>query len=82
MKCGDVRDITITRFEANFDRACDEAYRLAVSMFGINEDGHSERIKDWERSRCWIQLDFVSYIRSGQEHCYTFFATPKKSEDD
>ena len=74
-------ELRISRQEANFDRACDEAYRQAVSQFEIDEGGHSTRIRDWERSRCWIELRFLSYIRIGSSHCYIFEATTAKASE-
>ena len=79
---GDRTDIVVTRMESNFDRACDEACRQAVLYFEIDEDGHSRRVKDWERSCCWIEIEFKRYVRRGNEHCYTFTATAAKDEDD
>lgn len=68
--------IVITRREANFDRACDEAYQRAVAMLGIDEDGHANRVKGWERSSCCIRVVFEKYEHIGSmvghEHNYYF----------
>lgn len=70
--------ITITRRESNFDKACDEAYNRAVMAFGIDDDGHSKRVKAWERSECCIQVTFVSYNQvggmGGHSYNYEFLA--------
>lgn len=74
--------IIVDREESNFDRACDSAYVMAVGMFGIDEDGHSSRINGWERSSCWIEVVFDSYVRHGSRHMYGFLAYPRKAEPD
>jgi len=53
----------ITRQEANFDRACDEVHQYAIWYFGIDEDGHSNKLPDWERN-CRIEIEFTKYISS------------------
>lgn len=82
IEMGDPIDITITRFEASFDRACDEAHRQAIVLFNIDKDGHSGRVRGWERNRCWIDTRFVDYCRSGDTHYYNFTATAMQSEED
>lgn len=74
-------EVTAERTEANFDRACDEAYSLAIRLFGISEDGHSQRVLGWERFRCWIELTFDVYQRVGNTHFYTFRAYARKEEE-
>lgn len=81
-KCGDYTNVLITRSEANFDRACDEAYRYAIVYFEIDESGYSTRIRDWERCDCWIEVEFVNYVRQGTSHHYKFKAAAKKGEGD
>ena len=78
---GDETFIRITRQESNFDRACDSAYKYALAYFEIDEDGHSRRVKDWERSCCWIEIEFRSYIRMGNEHHYDFFGRAVKEDE-
>ena len=82
MKIGESIEFSVHRSEANFDRACDEAYRLAVMMFGIDENGRSGRVDGWESSTCWIDLEFVRYIRSGGVHDYAFTARTDCEKDD
>lgn len=71
-KLGDIRNVTVQRTEANFDRACDEAYRSFLSVFGIDDDGRSKWIKGWERSSCHIEMTFTNYKRTGSQHLYDF----------
>jgi len=78
---GDSTKILVTRSEANFDRACDNAYSQALMYFEIDEDGHSRRVRDWQRSRCWIEVHYVTYRRIGGDHVYIFTAKTCKSED-
>ena len=73
-------EITIDRSEANFDRASDSAYSMAVGMFGIDEDGHSSNVEGWERSSSWIEVVFDTYLRHGHTHLYAFVACPRKAE--
>lgn len=80
IEIGEVIEISIMRQESNFDRACDAAYQYAIMRFDIDQDGHSSRIRGWERSRCSIEISFVSYIRTGNEHLYVFNATTLKCE--
>jgi len=56
---------TNTRKEANFDRACEEAYRYALMVFGIDDSGHSQKLKGWDRSSCCIKVTFLSYSQVG-----------------
>jgi hypothetical protein len=77
---GDSVDLHVVRQESNFDRACDAAYLRAINHFEIDEDGHSRRIKDWDRTCCCIELEFIRYKRIGNEHCYLFRAAAVKSE--
>jgi len=80
MEIGDQIKIIVSRTESNFDRACNEAYKTAIMRFGIDENGHSDRIKRWERSSCWIDVIFSTYKRSGNDHVYLFFASAEKAE--
>lgn len=58
-------EIVVSRREPNFDRACDDAYNRTVSIFGITDCGHSNRVKDWDRSSCCIRVVFVGYEHTG-----------------
>ena len=75
------REINVNRNEANFDRACDEAHRLACIQFGLDDDGYSYIVKDWERSNCLIQVCFKSYRHATSCHTYTFIAEAIKNVD-
>ena len=78
--------ITVTRSESNFDRACDAAYERTLMKFGINEDGHSDTIKDFCRSTDSIHVAFKGYERiggmGGQEHIYNFTASVNRNVDE
>lgn len=74
--------LTVTRAEAHFDRACDEAHRQAVSFFGIDDDGHSSRLPNWERFDSAIELTFKGYTRIGSEHAYRFCASAVKNDEE
>lgn len=78
---GDSTEIQVVRQEAHFDRACDEAHQQAIHYFEIDEYGHSRRVKDWERSCCWIEIEFKSYAKIDRDHCYTFRAKTAKSDE-
>jgi hypothetical protein len=76
----------IIRKESNFDRACEEAYDRAIMLIEIDEDGHSRKIKEWERSSCHISVSFDGYERTGgmggHTHSYTFLVQAVESEDE
>ena len=74
-------NLHITRSEANFDRACDEANRSAFYISGIDEDGHST-IPGWERTCCWIELEFLTYKKIGSSHIYIFDFKIMKSDEE
>lgn len=80
-KMGDTEVFHVVRKEACFDRACDEAWRRAVSIARIDEDGHST-IEGWDRSSSYIEMEFVGYMKQGaSDNLYTFKVTAKESED-
>lgn len=78
--------VVVNRRESSFDRACDEAYNLAVMMLGIDDSGHSTRVKKWDRSTCFIRVVFESYEHVGSmgggSHKYTFRAEAVREGDD
>lgn len=86
MQIGEKKEISIYRTECHFDRACESAYRHAVSLLGIDEDGHSGEVNGWERSSCSVCVEFVSFqIRGGMggiEYLYSFVAWAEKCEDE
>ncbi len=82
MQIGRIEVVNISRSESNLDKACDSAYWLAVNKFGIDECGHSQKLTEWERSSCWVELEFSSYKRVGEQHYYTFTATAKKNIEE
>lgn len=71
--------IDISRSEACFDRACDEAYQRALSEFDVDDCGHFNNVEKAQRSKHSISVKFVSYTCSGgmggQSHRYQFTAS-------
>lgn len=47
------------------ERGLEQAHERAIMRFGIDEDGHSDRVPEWERSCCSINIEFVRMIMSG-----------------
>ncbi len=82
MIIGDSVVIVVTREESNFDRACDSAYRQALSKFQIDEDGYSQIVQGWEKYTCCIEIEFKNYVRTGCNHHYTFVAKAVKEEGE
>ncbi len=74
MKILDSTEISVPRSEANFDRACDTAYRMALNHFEITKEGHSHKVVGWERTSCCVQVEFKKYRRYGHDHYYIFEA--------
>ena len=82
MKVIETEEIFVELREVNFDIACMRAYRKAILTFGINEDGHSQKIKDFERSTDSIEVKFKSYTcTNGQNHGYLFQASVIRFDD-
>lgn len=65
----------------DLDKVSDMAYIRALDLLGIDENGHSSRVIGWDRSQCVISLEFIKYIRTGNEHCYFFKTKTTCSED-
>lgn len=47
------------------EKAAEQAMRRALFMWGIDDCGHSTKVKKWSRSRCAIRIEFVSMKMSG-----------------
>lgn len=77
--------IHITRREPNFDRACEEAYRRALVMFGCDDYGHLRKVPNFDRSSDCIVVEFHSYRHiggmGGQEFQYEFHASVERDGD-
>ena len=84
-KIGEPLDFFITREEADYDRACDEAYRHALMLFDVDDCGHILSIKDSERSTDSIMVQFVKHCQhggmSGRCHRYDFVAVVERCEE-
>lgn len=71
--------------DPNFDKACERAYDRAISIFGVNEDGHFENVPKAHRSDCSLVVEFVRYRHiggmGGHEFLYEFAAWADAEED-
>lgn len=85
-KINEVVDIVVTGQESNFDRACDAAYNIALSMFGIDDYGHSNNVEGFQRSTDVIVVEFKSYkcvgSMVGHEHQYMFKAWVERNSEE
>lgn len=63
----------------SFDLACHMAYKNAIALSNIDEDGHSD-IKDYDRSDCHIEVVFKKLTISGS-YFYEFEFSIIKNED-
>jgi hypothetical protein len=75
------KEIEVTRSETNFDKACDLADSLALMKFDIDEYGHST-LEGWQRNCCWIEVEFVTYLKLGESHIYKFIGRAMKCDED
>ena len=55
-----VDSITITLEWADFDSACKQAWETARAMIGLDQDGQTFDLTEWDRSCCEIQLEHIS----------------------
>lgn len=71
-------NLTVSRQESGFDRACEMAYHLAIAKFGVDDCGHFDRVDGADRSSCSIVVEFKGYEQHGgmcgQSFYYTFEA--------
>ena len=51
--------------EPNFDKACEQAYSLALQKFGCDDDGHFNNVKDSDRTSDRVVIEFKSYRHIG-----------------
>lgn len=83
----EIKTFSILREESNLDRACDEAYWLAVGMWKLDEDGHMPATSlfpsagEFVRTTDTIVLTFVNYQRFGNSHVYGFSTRIERFED-
>lgn len=68
--------VPITQHDVNFDKACESAYQYAIMFFDVDLYGHFNKVQDSKRSTDSLEVEFLSYRRSGnmggQTHVYTF----------
>ena len=87
-KIGERIDVPVIRTsgEPNFDRACEMAYKMAIAMFGLTDDGHFSNVKDSDRSTVFIIVEFKRYRHCGgmcgQTCEYIFEAWVARDEDE
>ena len=62
------------------------ARTMAVFEFGIDDCGHSDKVKEWDRSSCSIEIRWVGLWASvgmgGAEHWVAFETYCAKYEED
>lgn len=88
MRISKVEKIVVQLPDASriIERAIDQARRLALITFGIDENCHSDEVADWERSSCSIRIEFektttcVGYL--GASHIVEFKAWCEKSDEE
>jgi hypothetical protein len=78
-------EIVVRRQEANFDCACDEAYKRALTIFDVNDDGRINGVSDSCQSSDTLYVVFIRHYHSGsivgQEHVYLFEAFVSRGEN-
>ena len=57
--------VQLNGFDRMLEKAAAEASERALIEFGIDRDGHSDEVPDWERSCCSIQVEFKGITMSG-----------------
>jgi hypothetical protein len=71
----------VCREQANFDRACNQAFELAFNQIGLDEDGGAE-LAGWDRASCRVAVSFSGYGASigmdGPTYVYEFKAMAVK----
>lgn len=79
------KDIVVRRSEVNFDKACEEAYEIALIKFGIDENGHA-RDKNFPRSESSLHVQSVVFEHiggmGGQSYMYRFIAWMEREDTD
>jgi hypothetical protein len=67
------------------ETATKRAIPIALDRFGIDECGHSDKVKDWQRKNCSIRMDFTGIQMHGGmmgwTHVVNFTAWCEKCED-
>ena len=85
-KINEIVEIPIDRDEANFDRACDSAYRVACATFGLDDDGYCKHVKYSKRSTDSIIVEFKTYKHdaslTGHNHIYIFNIWVERCKND
>jgi hypothetical protein len=84
---GERVDIRVVRdSEANFDLACEQAYKMALDKFGCDDLGDLNNVIASDRAVDSVVVAFVSYVcvgnMLGQSHAYKFSAWVSRVDDD
>lgn len=78
--------VSLTSPQRLLEEAARQAIRQAAFEFGIDENGHSSKVKEWERSCCSIEIEFVGVQMSGGmggwQYNVVFRAWCEKHSDD
>lgn len=85
MRTTNVMPIRIEDSRPDFDKACNDAYRDAVNIFGIHVDGYSTKA-EFIRNIDTVYVKFVSYEHIGSmighSHVYKFETWIEREEDE
>lgn len=73
-KLGEKIPITIWREEPNFDRATEQAYCRALTMFNSDGYGNLLEVKGFDRANCSVKMKFdnLTYEGSMSGHGITY----------
>lgn len=74
-------DVTFMSQNPAFDFACHQAYKKAVMLHKIDEDGHCP-VEGWERFNSTLEVEFKGYKRIGPEQVYYFSSSLFSFLDD
>lgn len=78
-------DIIVNREEANFDRACDTAVRVAMYRYGANDDGCLSYVENFQRSTDHLVVQFqtvnIEAGMMGRSCNYIFQAWIERNEE-
>lgn len=68
------------------ERSIEQAYDKALYEFGLDDDCHSEKVPEWDRSSCHIEIEFEKLIVTGSyvggDTIVVFKARCHKTEDE
>jgi len=86
MHLGEIRQIPISRRDAHFDRATEEAYRQACFIVGVDQDGYINNVEGATRSGSTLMVEWKSlHVEGGMggiRYIYTFDCWVDEIEDE